>query len=287
MKNIFLSEHDEMVKFLKKASVNKEYVLINVDAHPDLSLPSDELDFDNFIITCVTRNYFSKIIWIKDNKSTDMEDGFYEFNVFWDSDFSEWKCDLEHPMYFLNNKFTEEKERAEDIASSSGNDFKKVQLEVISQKNLSRSKFAGLNWVLSIDCDFFSAANPFKSDLLNSAAILGEQKVIEIKNNVLKIKTYQEWNHVKKNLIVSKEWNAAKTLIEYGFLETFYSNEEIEEKMLAIIKFLKTNFEKQKCLSVLTCFSFFSGYTQRERCPKIVSTIDAVFKNFDYFWEKA
>jgi len=290
MKNIFLAEHHEMLPFFKTLSEKKEYVLVNVDSRSDMSIPSNNINGINFMANSIMNNYFSKIIWIKDNESFDADDGFYDVNIFWDPYCSEWRCDFENRTSFLHNYFSSyKKDDIEDYYGSLKFDqgFKKVQVEVISEKNLSSSKFAGLDWVLSIDCDFFSATNPFKSDLLKSAAVLGEQKSIEIKNTFLKIKTYQEWNNFKKNLILSKEWKEADAFLKNYNIETFYSDQEIEEKMQAVIKFLKTNFEKQKCLSALTCFSFFSGYTQRERCPKIVSTIDTIFKNFDYFWEKA
>ena len=294
MNNIFLKEHDEMVPFFKTASQNIDYVLINVDAHSDMHLPDPRSGsrgrysgIGDFILFAVKEKYFSKILWIKDDGSDDFEDGFYEFNIFWQSETSSWKCDLEHLHFFNTDEYSK---NAASIFETESPDLIKVQLEVISEKNLSKSRFAGLNWVLSLDCDFFSAANPHKAQyekaLSEAGGSLERSELDKLKNKMKAIKTYDEWNSFKKELVISKKWLPLNTILPLDFIETNYGDQEAESKMLNILKFLKNNFAKEKCLSALTCLSFFSGYTRRDRCPEIVSMIDTVFENFDFFWEK-
>lgn len=297
MRNIFLKEHAEMVPFFKEASLKGDYVLVNVDAHADMGMfLNGKLDIGNFITYCVKEKYFSKILWIKDDNSIEFEDGFYEFNMFWDDELLRWKCDLEHFGYFLEDSFVSKEEysntnfRLHDYAPNEQAKFyglASIQLEVISEKNLAKSRFAGLNWVLSIDCDFFSAANPFKSEFTKVINEIGQLRATELVNKVLKIKTYSQWIDFKKELAVSKEWQNASNLARYTHIETDYDEQEIDKKILNVLSFLKNNFAREKCLAALTCLSFFSGYTPRKKCPKIVSIIDTVFKNFDFFWENA
>lgn len=289
MRNIFLKEHDDMVPFFKEASTKANYVLVNVDAHADMGIFSDEkIDNGNFITYCVKEKYFSKILWIKDNNSIEFEDGFYEFNMFWDDESSEWKCDLEDVDYFFEDSFVSREEYLKtDSLTGSTRELIGIQLEVISEKNLAKSRFAGLNWVFSIDCDFFSAANPSKSELAKFTNEIGHARAAELINRASAIKTYSQWNDFKKELVISKEWTKAYNLLNHTHVETDYDEQEMDKKMLNVLSFLKKNFPKEKCLTTLTCSSFFSGFTSRKKCPKIVSIIDTVFKNFDFFWENA
>lgn len=293
MKNIFFKDHDETLPLLKTLSETKDYVLINVNAHSDMFLPQDYGRFgrpprmEDFILHSVKEKYFSKILWIKDDKSNDFKDGFYEFNIFWDDESSSLKCDLAKPYYFLGDDYLKQDASEPSFFSPEIKDLIKVQFEVISEKNLSKSKFAGMHWVLSLDCDFFSAANPFKSEHEKRTSEISTDKISTLIGSVFDIENYDEWNKFKKELIISKEWVPINKIIKLAFIETNYDENEIENKVLNILRFLKNNFAKEKCLSVFTCFSFFNGYARREKCPQIVSIIDAVFNNFDFFWEKA
>ena len=294
MKNYFLKENHDTIPFLKEASIKSDYVLITVNAHSEMGMISGEANVGNFISYCVKQKLFSKIIWIKEDKNIDIEDGFYEFSIFWDRKLSEWKCNFEHFYCFFEDSFAikndYDNEKHPYEATALDERIKNpinVQLEVISEKNLAKSRFAGLNWVLSIDCSFFSAANPFKAELTKTINRIGKTRAIELKERILKIKAYNQWDDFKKRMIASEEWPNARELIDYSYTETDYSDKEIDKKILNILTFLKKNFPREKCLQTLTCISFFSGYTLKKNCPAIVSSIGAVFENFDFFWEMA
>ena len=82
------------------------YILYNFNI---LNLFKSPLHISNWITYCVTQKYFNKIIWVKPDKSKELlNEGFYEFSLFFDQESYSWKTDVEHPEFFFEDEFCPE-----------------------------------------------------------------------------------------------------------------------------------------------------------------------------------
>ena len=284
MKARIFREHSDFVPAVKKISDDSgsDFVFVNVDSHSDMVLFEEEINIGNYISFLFKDKCFSKVLWIKNDHNKDFDDGFFNFNFGWSS-CEEPSCDLEERYYFIKDSFS----KPEEIASTPSKSTTKVSFEVISESNLNKSAFFQKKWLLSIDCDYFSSSNPFSQQFSKLKHSLGELAFDKVKTEYLKIKSYEDWILFKKELIINKQWSALKEGINCVYDEYECSDDEIEEKVKKVIPFLKKNFRLEDCLGILICTSFFSGYVNKKKCPKIVSILETYMNNLNFFWEKA
>lgn len=284
MKARIFKEHDDFVPAVKKIAVDSgnDFVFINVDSHSDMSLFDKEINIGNFITFLVKEECFSKILWIKNSHNKDFDDGFFRFK-FEESNGEEPSCDLEERFYLAEDSFS----RPQEVIPVFGQKMNEVDFEVISENNLDESVFSQKKWLLSIDCDYFSSANPFSEQYSKLKAEIGEETINKIKSEYSKIKSYEDWIFFKKELVINKQWKIVKEFMGCLYDEYECTNEEIEEKIKKLIVFLKKNFRLEDCVGILICTSFFSGYVNKKKCPKIVSILETYLNNLKFFWEKA
>lgn len=276
MKTILISEHNEIVSHVEKIDDSKNFVFVNFDAHADMSIHNGELDIGNFITYLVKNGNFSDVLWIKNDISTDFEDGVYDFNIWMSEETGEWVCDLEKLAY-LGEGYS---------PSLVGANPKKIKLEVISESKMQKTIFSNRNWILSVDCDFFSCSNPFREKFEKAKLELGIEKFNEIFARLKEIKSYNQWITFKKELIVSGDWEKFDNCMSSSYPEEELHEQEIDRRINRMINFLKNNFKIEDCLGKVVCASFFSGYTTRSKCPQIVSLLQTYLNNLHFFWKR-
>lgn len=301
MKIGLFKEHHEFVEVFKNLPKHKDYVLINVDTHSDLNIFNSPLNISNWITYCVIQKFFNKIIWVKPDSSKEaLNEGFYEFSLFFDQESYSWKTDVEHPEFFFEDEFCQEgndyQNELYDIFYWQKKDKIKFSVEVISESSLTDkiSQFKDMDFILSFDADFLSASNPFEQNIKDflekNKQDLGEgieKEIVKVKEEISKIKTYKDFNEFRKKIILANKWKVFSYLYKNYHVSFNRDNDEIEKSITNVIKFLKNNFKKENILFLLCCSSFFSGYLKRDRAPIIIKTIKTWFENFDYFWDNA
>lgn len=284
MKVRIFKEHDDFVPAVKEIAAKKgnDFVFVNVDSHSDMGVSDKDIDIGNFINHLISVDCFSKVLWVKNDHNDDFEDGVFNFKVGETND-GEIASSLENIFYFADGTFS----REEEFLMGDNSTVKDVTLEVLSETKMDKSVFLNKKWLLSIDCNFFSSANPLSKEKANLKRIFKEGFLEKIENDLNNVKSYEDWISFKKELIISKNWNTVYNFLSFDHPEYECSEEEIESKVKKLIAFLKKNFRLEDCLGILICTSFFSGYVNKKKCPKIVSILETYMNNLNFFWEKA
>ena len=228
MKVRIVKGQDDFVPAVKEIAAKKgnDFVFVNVDSHSDMSLFDKEINIGNFITFLVKEECFSKILWIKNSHNKDFDDGFFRFK-FEESNGEEPSCDLEERFYLEEDSFS----RPQEMIPVFGQKMNEVDFEVISENNLDESVFSQNKWLITIDCDYFSSANPFSGQYSKLNAEIGEEAINKIKSEYSKIKSYEDWIFFKKELVINKQWKIVKEFMGCSYDEYECTNEEIEEKI--------------------------------------------------------
>lgn len=276
MKAIIFKEHSGFVHCVRKIAKDFKgnFVFINVDSHSDMGLFHGELSLGNFITHLISQGSFSDVLWIKNDHNDDFNDGVYRFK-FWDDSVKKAVCDLENKAYFFDNQFVK----------NAPTDSSQVNFEVISESRLSKSIFSNRKWLLSIDCDYFSSANPFSEEFTTLKSQIPAIEIEDLKVKYSKIDTYAEWLEFKSELTAANKWSIFEKLAEVIYDEYEQDDAEILRKVMKLISFLKGNFFKEDCLGVLICESYSSGYVNKARFSSIINILKPYMNNLDYFLE--
>lgn len=275
MKVKIIEEHNQIISYIKEASQKSKnnFIFINVDSHSDLGMcnPDDEPDIGSFISYLVYHNFLKKYLWIKNNKNiNEFQDGNYQCG-FWLEDDNKLVCDLNNKLSYIGGVYSQNKQ------SKNTNNF---LFEVVSENKLHKFKSSQDQWFLSIDCDYFGCANPFR-DVFD-----------KIKNNIdgevlnKIIKKYREIENEKDFLSFMcylsrlQKIDIFYEITQCCYDEIFFSEGEILKKIDLIINFLKTNFDKKKCLGIVLCKSETSGYVIKESLPFILKNLTDAFEEY-------
>ena len=269
-----IEEHNEIVDHIKSASQKSKnkFIFINVDSHSDLGTCAvgDKPCIGTFITYSVYNDFLKKYLWIKNNSNTsEFQDGSYECD-FWAEENGELICDLEDKLFFLG-------EYSNDKA------FKKTKhlsFKVVSEKNLNNFAATNEEWLLSIDCDYFGCANPFKDVFEKNKKEIGDREFNKIFKKYNKIKNEKDMLTFVGYLFRSNQFEISSKLTSSCFDDLYFSEAEILKKINLIIDFLKTNFNKSKCLGIVLCKSESSGYTIKESLPFILKNLKNSFERY-------
>jgi hypothetical protein len=275
LKLAVVTEHDQMLPLIAEVAETRgsDFRFVNVDSHSDMDMFKGELNIGNFITRAIGLGYLSDCLWIKNDHNTDFDDGKYSFQL-WDStkDFpfdNFYECNFEHVCYFLNGTYNR----------IVGRDATNVTFEVVSENNLHRLELNRKPWLLSIDCDYFSSANPFKLQLQEIIQRVGEDKSRDADEYFSQIKTFDEW-------VAFLQWLSWEELVP-DFMEAIHyvqpeyvcSDEEIEHKTSVLFERIKSEFDLSQCHGVFICESSHSGFLAPGRLPIIARTLNEKILN--------
>ena len=253
-----VEEHDQIFSHILK--IKKKFIFINIDAHSDLAMCKTDSDINigNFLSKLIYENYLSDIIWIKNKKSSEFDCGSHNFYVGKNLNNEELKCTEKNIIYFADDSY----ETIDKIKNP-----KKVNLLVILDMNNFEAKNKSKEWVLSIDYDFFSSSNPYKTELKKVEELLINKKDLieyfEVKSR--KIDTFEKWKDFQKEIFFHFPKDLIYKYANYNQIEFLLSEEEIINKIFEINNFIQKNFLKEKCLKIFFCKSMSSGYTNKQR----------------------
>lgn len=259
-----LREHDELFWSLYEPKPKSPMALVNLDAHSDMSMFDGQLGIGNFISKLVDLGYVDEVIWLRDSRSIDFEDGVYEFKIGRKNPESlELVCSLENPFYFFQGSFAPEK----TIHSP-----KQFKLTVVSSPQGLLAP--GLKkWVLSVDYDYFACRNPGSAELAAYVKRHGGAKLEALYALGKSIKSKLDWEVFVAD--AEREVPGVTSLFARCLFPDFEaSKEEIQNKVLAANRAFLERFELTRCLGLYSVSSLSSGYVRPQAHALVGECVD-------------
>ena len=247
-----LREHDELFWQILDLRPQPPCVLVNVDAHSDLSMFDGQLGIGNFISKMVDLGFVDEVVWVRDPRSIDFEDGTYDFKIGRKNNSSlEMACSLQAPFYFFQDAYLLEDQLL------GPRDF---LLTVVSSPE-KLPVLPGKPWVLSVDFDYFACSNPGVEELAAGVRQHGATVLESLYNKGRSIRTKQEWDVFVG--LAEKTTPGVTTLAARCLYPDYNAGEdEIRQKILALNRVLAERADLKKCLGVYSVSSMTSGFVK-------------------------
>lgn len=218
--------------------------LVNIDAHSDMSMFDGELGIGNFISKMIDLGIVDRVVWIKDRRSMDFDDGLYTFKV--GRKGKALVCSLAEPYYFFQGSYDK------DVTG------RQVTLDVVT--DVTKLPDFGEKWVLSVDYDYFSCANPCQEDLIQMTAALGAPTISTLYTKGRMIKDWQEWQEFAGKL-ESMAPGIMTSVVRCMFPHYQESEDQITNRVLALAKAIKP----KGCQAIYSISSLSTGFTDSQR----------------------
>jgi hypothetical protein len=272
-----VTEHDQMLPLIGGISDRhgSDFRFVNVDSHSDMDMFNGELNIGNFITRAIGLGFTRDCLWLKNDHNTDFDDGKYLFQL-WNSEgkfpFEHiYECNLEHVCYFLSGTYNR------IIGANPTN----VHFEVVSESKLPGLELAKKPWVLSIDCDYFSSANPFKAQLEEIIQRVGVDKSKNVNEYFDQIETFDDWIEFLQWLAWEELVKDFREAINYVQPEYVASDDEIEQKASLLFENIEHKLGTSYCLGVFICESSHSGFLAPGKLPVISKVLtEIIIKTF-------
>lgn len=237
---VHLQEHDELFWQVLDAGLKGPLTLVNIDAHSDMSMFDGQLGIGNFISKMVDLGIVDRVVWVRDPRSIDFDDGSYTFHV--GKNGKALVSSLEEPYFFFQGSY------AKVV------DGRLCRLDVTSDPD-NLPDF-GERWILSVDYDYFSCNNPCRADLANMLAILGSDTLGALYAKGRSIKNHCEWKDFAGKL-ESLAPGILTSVVRCMFPHYEATEAEITNKVLALAKAVRI----KGCQAVYTISSLSTGFT--------------------------
>lgn len=263
-----LQEHDELFWHMLEIQPRRPCTLLNVDAHSDMSMFDGQLGIGNFISKMAEMGWVNEVIWLRDPRSIDFQDGIYSFCFGRKNHASlEMACGMEEPFYFFQNAYVP----VDRLVGP-----KNLLLTVASAPEKIPVSF-DKTWVLSVDFDYFACANPGAEYLEGGVARYGADLLRRLYQEGRKIKNKQQWDHFMERA------NAAAPGIAETAVKSFYpdysdTDQEIKEKILRLNRVISERFDLAKCIGVFGISSLSSGFAKAGKHDFISKCADQWFE---------
>jgi len=268
MSPIYLREHDELFWWILSRREIKPKTLVNIDAHSDMTMFGGSLNIGNFISKMAHEGWVDTVVWVKDKRSIDFEEGDYQFKVGKTRENSlALYASLEKPFYFLQKSFAREENLKE---------VKDLRLVVISDFS---ETFQGKNreWILSVDYDYFGCKNPHKDKIDFFVNQYGEKIIEEFKKKGRLVETSLEWNLFLK--MAEKEIPGISELPNHLFPNFKDSNSRILEKADLARHWIHKSFSMKNCCGMYGVFSDSSGFSDQKNQVFVHQAVKELFEN--------
>jgi len=247
-----LKEHDELFWWVLDSGVRAPCTLVNFDAHSDLSMFDGGLGIGNFVSKLLDLGLISEVLWVRDPRSIDLEDGVYPF---WmgrkDRQTLELACDLELPFFMFQDAY---------LPTERLLDPRQILVTVVSspEKMAPRHK---QNWILSVDYDYFACNNPGVEELGVQIRRHGTEMLETLFNKGRAIRSKAEWD-----LFVEASEQAipgiTSVITRCFFPDYNAGREEIQAKVLAANSGILENFNLSLCRGIYSVSSLTSGFVK-------------------------
>lgn len=259
-----LQEHDELFWHMLDLRPQPPCVLVNVDAHSDMSMFDGQLGIGNFISKMVELGFVDEVVWVRDPRSIDFQDGTYNFKVGRKTHSSlDMACSLQAPFYFFQGAYL-----PEDRLLGPRN----FLLTVVSSPD-KLPVLPGKPWVLSVDFDYFACTNPGAGELEARAMHHGAAVLEGLYGKGRSIRTKQEWDVFVE--IAEKTIPGITAMAARCFYPDYNAGEdEIRQKILALNRALAERSDFGKCLGLFSVSSLTSGFVKTGKHDFIAKCID-------------
>jgi hypothetical protein len=254
-----LKEHDELFWWVADSGSRAPCTLVNFDAHSDLAMFDGSLGIGNFVSKLLDADLISEVLWVRDPRSIDFEDGIFPFLMGRKSRQTlDLACSLELPFFMLQNACLP----AERLL-----DPKQFLITVVS----SPEKIAphhGQNWILSVDYDYFACNNPGIEELELQIQRHGYGVLEELLRKGRAIRGKEEWDGFVETS--ERAIPGITSAIPRCFFPDYDCNpRETQARILAANSSILANFDLQLCRGIYSVSSLSSGFVKAHAHDRI------------------